>query len=175
MLARLIDLLFDFIELFQVFFYVDQFEQAVVLRAGKYSRTAGPGPHWLAPLGIERVIAVNTKPEPLYLDTQTSTTKDGYIVTFQVAVVYAVTDARVHLIEWEQAEVIVGVLAGGIMRQSIADHTWVQIHSENFLPNCHQHIRQACKKLGVSVWRLDLLDMASGSADRLWVEGVDLG
>lgn len=64
MLDRLIDLLVEFVELFQCFVYIDEFEEAVVLRAGRYNRTIGPGFHWIIPFNIEDLIDVNIKPEP---------------------------------------------------------------------------------------------------------------
>lgn len=42
-------------------FVVDETEQAVVTRFGKYVRTVGPGLHWKVPLGVEDSIKVATK------------------------------------------------------------------------------------------------------------------
>ena len=175
MVGKLLDLLISFVHLFQWFFYVDEYEECVVLRMGKYNRTLGPGPHWIIPFAVEATLTVNTKPEPLYLDAQTATTTDGYILTFQTAIVYSVTDVRVYFLEWEDTERIAGIYAGTIMRAAMANHTWKQIESKHFLPNCLKEIRQACRPLGIKVRSLGMLDLASGEANRLWVEGVDLG
>ncbi|HRR01694.1 MAG TPA: SPFH domain-containing protein, partial [Treponemataceae bacterium] len=44
------------------FFVVDQTEDAVVTRFGKYINTVGPGLHFKIPLWIDRSFAVPTKP-----------------------------------------------------------------------------------------------------------------
>ncbi|AEJ61951.1 HflK protein [Spirochaeta thermophila DSM 6578] len=46
---------------FTSFFVVDQTEEAVVLRFGRYHRTVGPGLHWKLPLGIDRNYNVPTQ------------------------------------------------------------------------------------------------------------------
>ena len=46
---------------FSSFFVVDQTEQAVVLRLGKYNRTVGPGLQTRLPFGLERSYTVPTQ------------------------------------------------------------------------------------------------------------------
>lgn len=46
------------ISLLTGFYMVDQTEEAVVLRLGKYSKTTGPGLQFKAPLGVDRVYKV---------------------------------------------------------------------------------------------------------------------
>ncbi|MDR1325850.1 MAG: FtsH protease activity modulator HflK [Treponema sp.] len=43
------------------FYIVDQTEEAVITRLGKYSSTAGPGLHYKLPFGIDRQYKVNVK------------------------------------------------------------------------------------------------------------------
>jgi membrane protease subunit HflK len=57
----LIILIVIIIVAFMMFFIVDQTEQAVVLRFGKFNRLTEPGLHFKLPLGIERMYKVPTQ------------------------------------------------------------------------------------------------------------------
>lgn len=54
-------ILFALILSFTGFFIVDQTEDAVITRFGKYTKTVGPGLHFKVPLGIDRAYNVPTK------------------------------------------------------------------------------------------------------------------
>ena len=60
MVAGVIVVIFIIIALFSSFYMVDQKEEAVVLRFGKYSETTGPGLHFKLPFGIEKNYNVPT-------------------------------------------------------------------------------------------------------------------
>lgn len=65
------------------FFVVDQTEEAVVLRLGKYDRTVGPGLQTKIPLGIERNYNVPTRVVQTMTFGQTTTpTPSGYASLF---------------------------------------------------------------------------------------------
>lgn len=51
------------VSLFSSFYIVDQQEEAIVLRFGKYARTSGPGLHFKLPFGIEKNLNVAVRKE----------------------------------------------------------------------------------------------------------------
>jgi hypothetical protein len=175
MLERLIDVLIEFVGLFQVFFYVDHYEQAVVLRAGRYHRTVAPGAHYILPFAVEDVISTNVKPEPVYLDTQTVHTLDGYVVHIQVGYVYAVTVPKTFLLDFEDTEDTISMLLSGLVAQTIQQTKWADLQTPGWLTNLKRRANKKARKRGALISELVIQDLASGEANRLWVEGVDIG
>jgi len=173
-LTRLIDLAIEFVELFQVFVYVDHFEQAVVLRFGKYTRTLGPGMHWILPFGMEDLIDVNVKPEPLYLDPQSVHTQDDYLVNVQVGITFRVTDPRTFLLEYEETDAAIAMLVSGYVADAIKRAKWADLRGDIWTKGLKARANRMAHKRGAHIEELIVQDLASGSANRLWIEGVEL-
>ena len=172
MLDRLLDLLLKFASLFQVFFYVDQFDCTIVLRFGKYQRTVGPGARWIWPLGAEETIRVNVVPEPMYVDTQSVYTKDGYLANFCIGLIWKVQNPKNFLVDNEDSAIQINLLAAGIMRERVTACTWKYCESDAFLTSAREELNKKIERLGAFVTELKLIDMASGHANRLWIDGV---
>ena len=174
MFDKLIDIFIEFIGLAQIYFFVDQFDRAVVLRCGKYHRTVGPGPHCIMPLGLERSVSVNVVPEPLYIATQSAYTKDDCIAHFQIGLIWRVGTPKKFLVDNEDSEVQVGLISAGHLRNTINNTKWAEIGTDAFLDEAKYLINKKLKRIGANIVRLELTDLASGAADRLWVDGVEI-
>lgn len=74
-------------------YQLDEKEQAVVLRLGKFHSIQGPGLHWNPPL-IDRYIIVNTTEERDYLSKGFMITEDISIVELPVTVQYNIADIK---------------------------------------------------------------------------------
>lgn len=172
MFERLIDLLVEFVELFQFFMYVDEFEGAVVLRFGKYHRTLGPGAHWILPFGMEDAISVNIKPEPMYLDVQSLHTEDQYLINIQVGFTYKVTCPKTFLLDYEDTEDTIALLVSGFVTEAVHDTSWADLRDGIWLRALKKRANRAASKRGALIDEVIVQDLASGSADRLWLEGV---
>lgn len=77
-------------------FVVEPAEEAVILRFGRYVRTEGPGPHWIAPL-IETKQVLNVKEVKTSKRGGPMLTKDENIVNAEIAVQYRIGNARDYL------------------------------------------------------------------------------
>ncbi len=174
MFEKLLDKLIEFIGLFQVFLYVDQFEEAVILRAGVYHRTLGPGAHWIIPLGVERSIDVNIKPEPLYLDTQSLHTKDEYLINIQIGFTYRVTCPKTFLLDYEDTEGAIAMLISGSVATAVHRTKWSDLRRGVWLRSLKTAANRIANQRGAEVDEIILQDLANGDANRLWIEGVEL-
>lgn len=77
-------------------FVVEPAEEAVILRFGRYVRTEGPGPHWIAPF-IETKQVLNVKEVKTSKRGGQMLTKDENIVNAEIAVQYRISNARDYL------------------------------------------------------------------------------
>lgn len=174
MFERLIDILVEFVELFQCFIYVDHYDQAVILRAGKYNRTVSPGIRFILPFGIEDAIDINIKPEPQYLDTQTLTTSDGYIVHIQVGYSLRVTDPKTFLLEYEDTDDLIGMAISDMVAKKVLKSPYAKLQDGTWKRGLLSAATKKAHTMGAAIDELFVQDLASGEANRLWVEGIEL-
>lgn len=173
MWSKLFDFFVQFITFFQLWTYVDQSDEAVVLRVGKYKRTIRPGLRWLIPFGIEDIITVNVKPEPQYIDNQSVHGKDDWLWNFQIGIELRVTDPRLYLIENDETEDLIKMLVANEARKAVQGSTWREVNNPDFIEGIKKRARAIARKRGAEIVDVVLVDLANGSADRLWHEGVD--
>ena len=174
MFDRLIDLIVEFIELFQIFVFVDEFEGGVVLRRGRFHRTVEPGLRWIIPLHQEDVITVNIKPEPKYLDLQSLHTKDGYACNIQVGYIFRVVDVKKYIIDNEDTEDLVALLCSGVVRNSVQGTNWKELGEVGYPGTLKAPMNRKARKRGAEIDEVVIQDFASGEANRLWHEGISL-
>tara|TARA_R110002124_G_scaffold63930_3_gene174967 strand:- start:7984 stop:9114 length:1131 start_codon:yes stop_codon:yes gene_type:complete len=86
------------------FYQVDEKEQAVVLRLGKYLDTVGSGLHWNPPL-IDRVTKVRVTEERQYTSVGQMLTLDENIVELPLVVQYNVNDVKAFVLNVKEPEV----------------------------------------------------------------------
>lgn len=77
-------------------FIVSPAERAAILRFGKYSKTVGPGPHWI-PCFIESRYIINVQKVSTFSYQAEMLTKDENIVSVSVAVQYRIGNVRDYL------------------------------------------------------------------------------
>jgi regulator of protease activity HflC (stomatin/prohibitin superfamily) len=171
-LDRLIDVLIEFIGLFQCWVYIDAFEKGVVLRVGKFHRTIDPGMRWTIPFGIETVIRANAMPDPMYLSVQSLHTADDFQCTVQIGVIWKIIDIKVFLIDNESTEAMVGMLCEGIVRDAVNGSTWEEVSASEFPNSMRAAMNRKVRKRGAEIEEVVIQDHAEGIASRLWHEGI---
>lgn len=172
MFDKVIEFVIEFIELFQVYVFVKEYEEGVILRRGRFHRTVKPGFRWIIPLGQEDIIVVNVKPEPMYLDLQSLHTTDGYGANIQLGVIWRVTDVKVFLIDNEDTKNIVGLLASGVVSASVQGCKWAEISDPGYASTLRAPMNRKIRKRGAEIDEVVVQDFAAGAADRLWHEGI---
>ncbi|MEZ5529654.1 MAG: FtsH protease activity modulator HflK [Porticoccaceae bacterium] len=86
------------------FYQVDEKEQAVVLRLGKYLDTVGPGLNWRPPL-IDRVYKERVTEERQYSSRGEMLTQDENIVELPLTVQYNISDVKAFVLNVKSPEV----------------------------------------------------------------------
>ena len=164
MLDRLIDLLLQWVGFFVPFVVIDQFEQAVVLRFGKYQRDLEPGFHWIWPFQIDRVIADNVVVRTTNLVGQSLTTKDGKTIIAAGVVTSSISNIRKATLEVETVDQALRDSCYGAIGLAVAATDWDDIRSEPFV----EVLTKACRKngwrYGIEIERVQLSDLAPTKA-----------
>lgn len=86
------------------FYQVDEKEQAVVLRLGKYLDTVGSGLHWNPPL-VDSVTKVRVTEERQYSSRSQMLTEDENIVELPLTVQYNISDVKAFVLNVKTPEI----------------------------------------------------------------------
>lgn len=124
MLDKLVEFFLDFIELFYVTTVIDQYQEGVMLRFGKYHRDLLPGLHLRLPLNIEVPLSISVVPDATTMPEQTFTLVDGTTVAVVPVLTYRVHNTRKVLLEVEDAEASMLDSCSGVMRRLMTPHGW---------------------------------------------------
>ena len=128
--------------LWSSYFQVSTDEDAVVLRFGKYLRTAGPGPHLKVPFGVDRVYRVPTKRQmKMEFGFRTSKaqqrssyargnsskgesimlTGDLNVVDLEWVVQYQIRDPKAYLFHAREIDLVIRDLSEAVLRLVVGD------------------------------------------------------
>ncbi len=97
-------------------------EKAVVLRAGKYLKTVGDGPHW-APSIVDKIYKVDEQHVFSYSYSADMLTKDENIVNVNIAIQYRISNARDFLFNISEPIVSLQESTASALRQVIGNTT----------------------------------------------------
>ena len=179
MFDKLIDLLVTWIKLFFIGFFINEYQQGVVLRLGKFHRQVGPGFHWKWPFDIEVEISTNVVPETMMVGPQSLTTQDGVSIVISTVVTFKVDDPRKYLLEVDGAQQVIEDTTYGAVASFVMDHTWDQLRSispvgngekEKFLNSDNEItkiVRRLAKSYGVEILNVRLSDCTKSRSIRL--------
>jgi regulator of protease activity HflC (stomatin/prohibitin superfamily) len=168
-----VELLIQFIGLFQCWTYIDPYEETLVIRAGKFHRKRGPGWCWLWPMNYEDVITENVKPEPVMLEVQSLHTLDDYAVNICVGMEYEIIDLKVHELDFESSHATNCMIAAGCITDMVRGNKFKDI-DDSLVKSIRSTINKKIKKRGGHLTEMMLQDLSNGEAIRYWHEGIEL-
>ena len=166
MLQQIIDFLVNFYQAIFPFFVVDAYQNAVVLRLGKFNRKVTPGFHWKWPV-IEDVITEIIATTTLNGDFQSLTTRDGKNIVVRSVTKYHVADVEIFTIKVTDALDALGDIILGETKKIIISRTWEECRSELLDNEITKSVRREAKKWGVDVDSVTITDLALMRSIRL--------
>ena len=167
---KLLDWLEALVHYFQFLFVIDEYEQAVVLRFGKYNRTCGPGLHFCWPFGIEEIMKDTVVRTTSYLNVQSLTTKDGYQLNSSPIVIYKIGNIKRWLLEVDDAEDALHDVTYGINEELASESTLEEVQKPEYREELTRRVKDAAISWGARVEEVKLSDKVKGKSLRLWLE-----
>lgn len=180
MFDRLLDLLLDFLGLFQFWVVIDEYERGVVKTLGKRRRkiswyqfwmrsdvTLTSGLHFVWPLGIDEVLVDNVVPTVDEFDEQSLTTCDGKSVTLSAVVMWSINDIEKILFSVEDSDSALQEAGCGTISEIVAETDWENCHSEIFRRTCERRIRSRVRKWGIKIHSVQFKNLTQSRAIRL--------
>ena len=158
---------------FVPFVVIDQYQEAVVLRFGKFHRVLLPGFRWLIPFGIEREIADTVVPRVIDLKSQSLTTSDGVPVVVSGAVTFSIVDIRKALLTVRTVHQAIADSCCGVIGKMVRSTAWSALTTEEFTHELTKACRVYARRYGLEIDRVQLTDLARMRALRLHVDQMN--
>jgi len=166
MFDKLIDLLAQWWNFLMPAVIIPDYEEAVLLRAGRFKKVLKPGFHVKLPV-IDEVVSQHVVITTLSLSAQSLYTKDKQNVVVKAVVKYKISDVKVFLLEVFDAQ---DALAD--MTQSIIKNIIISLPLEDCIDpeidnTLTKKVRVEAKKWGVDIQQVTLTDIAPIRSFRL--------
>lgn len=169
MFDRIFDLIEGMWEWLMPFCVIDQYEEGVVLRLGKFHHVVKPGLRWLIPLGIDAVKYDTVVRQTAFLDTQSITSADNKPVTLRGIAVYTITDIRKFLLDIDDGEVDMSNMIYGIITDTVEATEFKNIKGKKFNSNVFENAKIICNSwCGVNLIAIKWSDKTTARTLRLW-------
>ncbi len=169
MFDRIFDFLADVWEWLIPWVVIDQYEQGVVLRFGKFKRVVNPGLRFMLPLGIEECKYETVVRQTAYLDPQSVTTYDNKSITIAAIVVFKIVDIRKFLLDIDDGEDDMSNMVYGIISDNVEETLWLNCRRKDFNKRVFDECSQECNEYcGVEIISIKWSDKATARNLRLW-------
>lgn len=110
---------------------IDEAEQGVVLRFGKYQRTLNPGFNMTLPRPVEQLVKVNVNNVRVVEDRGHMLTEDENLIEFNYKVQYRIKDAQAFLFKVRDPEITLAQAAESALRESVGTNALDEILEGN--------------------------------------------
>jgi hypothetical protein len=153
--------LFALIGISATFKVLANWERAVILRLGKFSRMSGPGPILLLPW-IDRAYRVDTRIVTLDVPRQEMMTRDNVPVTVDAIVLFNVVDPRMAILNIENYMRTTSLIAQTTLRSTIGQAELDELLSQRDRINHHLQsvIDQQTEPYGIKVAAVEVRDVS---------------
>lgn len=148
------------------FVIVRDYEEAVLLRFGRFNKLLKPGMHIKLPFFdevIEQHIAITT----LSLDAQSLYTKDKQNIVVKAVVKYKIADVKTFLLEVYDAQDAISDMSQSIIKNVIMSMTMEECTDMELDNTLTKKVRVEARKWGVEVQQVTLTDLAPIRSFRL--------
>ncbi len=140
-------------------YVVQPAEEAVILRFGRYARTEGPGPHWLARF-IESKEVINVQEVKTTKLGGLMLTRDENIVSAEIAVQYRISNARDYLFNVVQPERSLQQVSESALRTVVGQSSLNQVLTSGRSEIGEEILKQVQQNLDRYVSGLTISDLA---------------
>lgn len=166
MFDKLIDLLAQWWNFLMPAVIIPDYEEAVLLRGGKFKKVLKPGFHVKLPI-IDEVVSQHVVITTLSLSAQSLYTKDKQNVVVKAVVKYKISDVKVFLLEVFDAQDALADMTQSIIKNIIISlplEACIDPEIDNTLT---KKVRVEAKKWGVDIQQVTLTDIAPIRSFRL--------
>lgn len=164
MFDKLITLIQQFIHELWPIFIIDQWEEAVILRFGKFYRTVKPGVYLKVPF-FDSVWKHTIITQSIDIPPQSVTTADNKNVIVKGIIRFNITDIKSFLTTITKPEDVLTDTTGGMIRDIIEDTAWIDVVDID--KRLTTEVGKFVKKWGIKVEKVTLTDLQIANSIRI--------
>lgn len=169
---KILEVILNFIEDILPFFVVKEYEQAIVLRFGKYKKTLERGFYFKIPF-VDNPIKDTVVTTTLTIPAQSITTSDEKQLVIKAVVKYNIDDIKAFLLNVYDAKDAIADTAQAIIKEQIHQRTWAECNSDKLDNEITKKLRIEVKKWGINIDKVTLTDIGLIRTIRLINENID--
>lgn len=166
MFDKLIELLSEWWLQITPFVIIRDYEEAVLLRFGKFKSVLKPGIHFKLPL-FDEVIDQHVVVTTLSLDAQSLYTKDKQNIVVKGVIKYKISDVKIFLLEVFDAQDALSDMSQSIIKNIIMSMTMDECTDSELDNTLTKKVRVEARKWGVEIQQVTLTDLAPIKSFRL--------
>lgn len=168
MFDKLIDLIVTFIHDILPFKIVDQWEEGVHLRFGKFLRVVKPGLKWKISF-FDQIITTPVITQTVNLSPQTVTTLDEKSIVLSSIVRYHIHDVQKYLLGVMHANDVLVDTTQGIIRDMVENTNWEELVDLTKIVT--PEVNQQVEKWGITVEQVSFPDLGQIVTYRVMSDG----
>jgi len=157
MFDKLIDFLIQFGKDLLPFVIVEQWNEAVHLRFGKYIAVRKPGIHFKLPF-MDGIIETPVITQSVNLPAQTLTTLDEQGIVLKAIIRYQITDVKKYLLNVMHANDVLIDTTQGMIRDIVEVTNWADLVNVN--ETITNEVKEYVEKWGIDVEVITITDLA---------------
>jgi len=157
MFDKLIDFLIQFGKDMLPFVIIEQWNQAVHLRFGKYIAVRKPGIHFKLPF-MDSIIETAVITQSVNLPAQTLTTLDEQGIVLKAIIRYQITNVKKYLLSVMHANDVLIDTTQGMIRDIVEITNWEDLVNVN--ETITTEVKEYVKKWGIEVESITITDLA---------------
>jgi len=161
---KLISLIQQFIHELLPIFIIDEWEEAIILRNGKYIKTVKPGLYFKIPF-FDSVWKHTVITQSIDIPPQSITTADGENVVVKGIIRFSIIDIKTFLTTITKPQDVLTDTTGGMIREIIEDTRWVNIIDID--KRLTSEVGKFVKKWGIKVEKVTLTDLQIANSIRI--------
>jgi regulator of protease activity HflC (stomatin/prohibitin superfamily) len=160
-LDSIVQFIIDCIRVFQFWVVVDEDEEAVVLRNGKFHKHLTAGLHWTRMFYLDRARVIKMTPDTHNLTSQILTTRDNVQITCALMVEFCIRDAKKALLKVQDRD---GVIRDSSLVECAAlvqSNDWETVRSPYFAELMTEGARKRAFRYGVEIMSVKFTDCST--------------
>jgi regulator of protease activity HflC (stomatin/prohibitin superfamily) len=171
-LEKLVDKIFEFLQLFQFWYVVLASERAVHYRLGHVLQEVGPGPHWKRWFNIDIIHKFSTAEDTIKWMAQALTTKDGQTIALSASITWRVVDVVKFDTAVEDGDSALLDISMPAILEVVREMTWAEL-VENPAQSITDRLTAAVRarrpgRWGIQVTSVSLAELSKVRGLRLW-------
>lgn len=159
MFDKLIDVLIEWWNHILPFIIIRDYEEAVLLRFGRFNKVMLPGIHFKLPF-FDEVIDQHVVITTLSLDAQSLYTKDKQNIVVKAVIKYKISDVKIFLLEVFDAQDALSDMSQSIIKNVIMSMTMDECTDSELDNTLTKKVRVEARKWGVDIQQVTLTDLA---------------